>query len=158
MTVNENASEAQVVQMVWNAINEGMTLKDVHDLPDEMMEGLYAHAYDFYHKGQLEEAGTFFRFLCIYDFYNADYYMGLAAVYQLQKQFQKAADIYAVAFSLGQNDYRPVFYTGQCQLLMNKANKAKQCFELVLENCEEEAICLRAKAYLDAMQKQVNES
>lgn len=158
MTANENTSEAQVVEMVWNAVNEGLTLKDVHDLPDEMMEGLYAHAYDFYHKGQLEEAATFFRFLCIYDFYNADYYMGLAAVYQLQKQFQKAADIYAVAFSLAENDYRPVFYTGQCQLMMNKANKAKQCFELVIEHCQEETICLRAQAYLDAIQKQADVS
>ncbi len=156
MTVNDNASEAQIASMLWNAVNGGATLKDVHDLPDEMMEGLYAHAYDFYNKGQLDEAATFFRFLCIYDFYNPDYYMGLGAVYQLQKQFQKAADIYAVAFSLSQNNYRPVFFSGQCQLLMQKANKAKQCFELVTEHCQEEAFRIRAKAYLEQLQKQID--
>ncbi|WP_413735583.1 type III secretion system translocator chaperone SicA [Sodalis sp. RH21] len=153
MTVNDNAnvSEDQIADMLWNAVNSGTTLKDVHDLSDEMMEGLYAHAYAFYNKGQLDEAATFFRFLCIYDFYNPDYYMGLGAVYQLQKQFQKAADIYAVAFALAQNDYRPVFFSGQCQLLMQKANKAKQCFELVIEHSQEEAFRIRAKAYLDTI-------
>lgn len=154
MTVNDNVSEKQIADMLWNAVSGGATLKDVHDLPQEMMEGIYAHAYDFYNKGQLDEAATFFRFLCIYDFYNPDYYMGLGAVYQLQKQFQKAADIYAVAFSLAQNDYRPVFFSGQCQLLMQKANKAKQCFELVTEQCQEESFRVRAKAYLDVLQKQ----
>lgn len=33
-----------------------------------MMDGLYAHAYEFYNQGRLDEAETFFRFLCIYDF------------------------------------------------------------------------------------------
>ncbi len=149
-TIND-ADDEQLADMLWAAVNSGNTLKDVHNLPDEMMEGLYAYAYDFYNKGQLDDAATFFKFLCIYDFYNPDYYMGLAAVYQLQKQYQKAADIYAVAFSLAQNDYRPVFFSGQCQLLMQKANKAKQCFELVLEHGQDDALRIRAKAYLDTL-------
>ncbi len=45
-------------------------------------------------------------------FYNPDYTMGLAAVCQLKKQFQKACDLYAVAFTLLKNDYRPVFLPG----------------------------------------------
>ncbi|XBS70290.1 type III secretion system translocator chaperone SicA [Acerihabitans sp. KWT182] len=153
MSVNDNVSDEQMAAMLWNAVSSGATLKDVHELPDEMMEGLYAHAYDFYNKGQLDEAATFFRFLCIYDFYNPDYYMGLAAVYQLQKQFQKAADIYAVAFSLAQNDYRPVFFSGQCQLLMQKANKAKQCFELVAEHSQDETLRIKANVYLEQLNK-----
>ncbi|MGL4907467.1 MAG: type III secretion system translocator chaperone SicA, partial [Plesiomonas sp.] len=108
MSPQDNVNEEQVAEMIWAAVNEGATLKDVHGIPEEMMEGLYAHAYDFYNKGRLDEAETFFRFLCIYDFYNPDYIMGLAAVYQLKKQYQKAADLYAVAFALGKNDYRPV--------------------------------------------------
>ncbi len=32
---------------------------------------------------------TFFRFLCIYDFYNPDYTMGLAAVCQLKTISEK---------------------------------------------------------------------
>lgn len=45
-----------------------------------------------------------------------------------EKQFQKACDLYAVAFTLLKNDYRPVFFTGQCQLLMRKAAKSQTVF------------------------------
>lgn len=159
MTTNVNVkidvTDDQLADMLWTTVNSGNTLKDVHTIPDDMMEGLYAYAYDFYNKGQLDDAAIFFRFLCIYDFYNPDYYMGLAAVYQLQKQYQKAANIYAVAFSLAQEDYRPVFFSGQCQLLMQKANKAKQCFELVLEHSLDDTLKIRAKAYIDTMNTEI---
>ncbi len=67
-----------------------------------------------------------------------------------EKQFQKACDLYAVAFTLLKNDYRPVF-TGQCQLLMRKAAKARQCFELVNERTEDESLRAKALVYLEAL-------
>lgn len=147
-----------ITEMVWEAISEGATLKDIQGIPQELMEGLYAHAYEFYNKGRLDEAEAFFRFLSIYDFYNPDYIMGLAAVCQLKKQFQKACDLYAVAFSLSKNDYRPVFFTGQCQLYMRKAAKAKQCFELVCEKSSDETLCAKSQIYLDSLQEAEGES
>lgn len=153
MNPEDNVSDERIAEMVWEAVSEGATLKDVHGIPQEMMEGLYAHAYDFYHKGRLDEAEAFFRFLAIYDFYNPDYVTGLAAVYQLKKQFQKACDLYAVAFSLSKNDYRTVFFTGQCQLFMRKAAKAKQCFELVCERSSDKALLTKAQVYLESLQE-----
>ncbi|WP_077137229.1 SycD/LcrH family type III secretion system chaperone IpgC, partial [Shigella sonnei] len=106
ITENESISTAVI-----DAINSGATLKDINAIPDDMMDDIYSYAYDFYNKGRIEEAEVFFRFLCIYDFYNVDYIMGLAAIYQIKEQFQQAADLYAVAFALGKNDYTPVFHT-----------------------------------------------
>ncbi|KUM05623.1 type III secretion system translocator chaperone SicA [Chromobacterium subtsugae] len=156
MNANDNVSDDRFAEMVWEAVSGGATLKDVHGIPQDMMEGLYAHAYDFYNKGRLDDAETFFRFLCIYDFYNSDYIMGLAAVCQLKKQFQKAADLYAVAFALSKDDYRPVFFTGQCQLFLRKAAKARQCFELVCEQSADEALRAKAQVYLDTLQETEN--
>nr|WP_275956909.1 hypothetical protein [Sodalis ligni] len=39
MNVNDNVSDEQIASMLWNAVKSGVTLKDVHELPDEMMEG-----------------------------------------------------------------------------------------------------------------------
>jgi len=157
MSIVNDVREDKIAELLWNAVNSGMTLKDIHDIPPDLMEGVYAHAYNFYNKGQLDEAATFFRFLCIYDFYNPDYYLGLGAVYQLKKEYQKAADIYAVAFSLAKNDYRPIFFNGQCQLLLKKINKARQCFELVVEQSGDENLNSRAEAYLATLKKSVDE-
>ncbi len=151
MQEQNNITEEQITEMVLDAVNDSATLKDIHGIPEEMMEGLYAHAYDFYHQGRLDDAETFFRFLCMYDFYNPDYFTGLAAVYQLKKQFQKAADLYAVAFALSKNDYKTVFFNGQCQLLMGKILNAKKCFELVCQQSNDNNLCLKAKAYLDTL-------
>lgn len=145
-------SAERVAEKAWEAVSAGATLKDIHGIPEDMMEGLYAHAYDFYNKGRLDEAETFFRFLCIYDFYNPDYIMGLAAVCQLKKQFQKACDLYAVVFALSKNDYRSVFFTGQCQLFMRKAAKARQCFELVRDKSTDQALREKAIVYLESME------
>lgn len=144
----------QELDTILDAVNQGVTLKEIHGISDEQMDGLYSLAYDFYQQGRLDEAEKFFRFLCIYDFYCVDFLMGLAAVYQLKELHQKAADIYAVAFAQGDADYRPMLYAGQCQLAMGKSGKARQCFKAVLEQSGDASLRASAQAYLTVLQRQ----
>ncbi|WP_281350033.1 type III secretion system translocator chaperone SicA [Pandoraea anhela] len=146
-----DTDEGRVTSAIWNAVIAGASLKDIHGIPNETMDGLYAHAYDFYSNGQLTQAEAFFRFLCIYDFYNPEYIVGLAAVCQLKEEYQKAIDLYAMAFAVGKNDYRPVFYAGQCQMMMRNRPMARECFELVCESSCDADLRTKAKAYLDAI-------
>jgi len=141
----------QVAEQVMEAMLAGASLKDLRGISDEQMSDLYRYAFDFYEQGRLDDAERFFHFLCIYDFYNAQYWMGLAAVYQLKQNHQKAIDLYAVAFAQGKNDYRPMFYTGQCQMALGKPGKAKLCFQHVVERVEEPGMRAQAQAYLDAL-------
>ncbi len=143
--------EGSVTSAIWDAVVAGASLKDIHGIPSETMDGLYAHAYDFYSNGQLAQAEAFFRFLCIYDFYNPEYIVGLAAVCQLKEEYQKAVDLYAMAFAVGKNDYRPVFYAGQCQMMMRNMPLARECFGLVCESSSDADLRTKAKAYLDAI-------
>ena len=91
MERTDTINDDKIADMLLGCLNEQATLKDIHNIPDDMMNSLYAYAYQFYQQGKLDNAETFFQFLCMYDFYNTDYFMGLAAVYQLKKQYQKAA-------------------------------------------------------------------
>lgn len=145
--------EDQIAEEVMQAVLDGAPLKDLHGISDEQMNDLYAFAYEFYEQGRLNDAEKFFHFLCIYDFHNAQYWMGLAAVHQLKQNYQKAVDLYAVAFAQGKNDYRPMLYAGQCQLALGKAGKAKLCFEYVIERVEDRGMREQAQAYLDALSK-----
>lgn len=124
-----------------------------NEIPEDLLKGLYAHAYDFYNKGKLNDAEKFFRFLAVYDFTNPDYIIGLAAVYQLKKEYQKACDLYAVAFALEKSDLRPVFFTGQCELSMGRAEKARKCFELVNEQSNNDSLKNKAQTYLNILNK-----
>ncbi|EXU76555.1 type III secretion system translocator chaperone SicA [Erwinia mallotivora] len=133
------------------AIQNGATLKDLHGVSQETMHDVYRLAYDFYNHGKLNDAESLFRFLCIYDFYNPEYAMGLAAVYQLKKNYNKAIDFYALAYSLSEEDYRPVFYAGQCNLMLRRSVQAKKCFETVIGKCKDPTINTKAEAYLSAL-------
>lgn len=141
----------QIAEEVMQAVLDGTPLKELRGISAEQMDDLYAFAYEFYEQGRLDDAETFFHFLCIYDFYNAQYWMGLAAVHQLKRNYQKAVDLYTVAFAQGKNDYRPMLYVGQCQLALGKAGKAKLCFEHVIERVEDQGMREQAQAYLDAL-------
>lgn len=138
-----------------DAVQNGATLKDVYDVSSETMHDMYKLAYDFYHHGKLNDAKSLFRFLCIYDFYNPEYAMGLAAVYQLKKNYSKAIEFYALSYSLSKEDYRPMFYAGQCNLMLRRAVQAKKCFEVVVNRCTDQPLHEKAQAYLSAL-KEVN--
>lgn len=154
---NDEANVEKYVQeyteLVMEALEEGATLKDIEGISDEIMEGIYTYAYDFYSQGKLDEAETFFRFLCLYDFYNPDYIMGLAAVKQLQKEYVSAIDLYALAYIYANEDYLPVFYAGQCNLALNEQEKAICCFQLIIEKSKESELVKKATGYLASLQK-----
>lgn len=142
---------ADLTQELTAAILRGETMAAIRGVSGEQMDTLYAFAHRFYEQGRLEEAERFFHFLCIYDMYNAEYWIGYAAVKQLQGQFQRAIDVYAVAFQQARSDYRPMFYTGQCHLALGRPGKAKLCFEYALEALSQEDLRAQAQSYLDAL-------
>ncbi|KVD78019.1 chaperone protein SicA [Burkholderia sp. ABCPW 14] len=154
MDLNNNVGDAELERMtsaLLEAVQNGATLKDLQGVPQDLMDGIYAFAYRFYQQGKLDDAEVFFRFLCIYDFYNTEYALGLAAVCQLKKNYQKAIDLYALAFSLSENDYRPMFHTGQCHLMMGKAALARRCFNVVIERSNDDCLRKKAASYLSGL-------
>ncbi|MDE1196460.1 MAG: type III secretion system translocator chaperone SicA [Pseudomonas sp.] len=151
MNSSKQKEQDRVAQRVAEAVLQGATLMDLRGVCAEQMDGLYAYAYEFYQQGRLDDAEKFFHFLCIYDFYNAQYWTGLAAVHQLKQNYQKAIDLYAVAFAQSTGDYLPMFCSGQCQLALGKAGKAKACFEGVAESSTNEDLRQQAGIYLAAL-------
>lgn len=149
--INDENSIIQYSESLLEAIQNGATLKDVNGVSNDTMNDVYKLAYDFYHHGKLNDAESLFRFLCIYDFYNPEYAMGLAAVYQLKKDYQKAIDFYALSYSLSKDDYRPMFYAGQCNLMQRRVVQARKCFEIVSDRSSDEILNQRANTYLLAL-------
>ena len=136
-----------------DALRHGATLKDVQNVPQQTMDGLYGHAYQFYRQGRLDDAEALFRVLCVYDFRNPEYALGLGAVCQLKQRYAQAIDLYALAFMLAERDYRPLFHIGQCHLLLGRAPRARDCFARVAEEAEDASLRQRAASYLDGLDR-----
>ncbi|VTR36369.1 Salmonella invasin chaperone [Serratia fonticola] len=54
--------------------------------------------------------------------------LALGAVNQLKKNYQKACDLYALAYVIAKDNFSPIFYSGQCQLLMGKLCQSHAVF------------------------------
>lgn len=141
----------EMAQLLLEGAQSGAAIKDLKGVSDDMLEGVYAYAHRFYTDGRLDEAETFFRFLYLYDFYNGDYALGLAAVLQMKKQYAKAIDMYALAYALLKRDERPMLHVGQCHLALGKLAMARGCFETVLLRSTNPDLAARAKVYLQAL-------
>ncbi|MFI8718502.1 SycD/LcrH family type III secretion system chaperone [Stenotrophomonas sp. NPDC077464] len=147
----EQAQLDQMAQLLFEGAQTGAAIKDLKGVSDDLLESVYAYAHRFYTDGRLDEAETFFRFLYLYDFYNGDYALGLAAVLQMKKEYAKAIDMYALAYALLKGDERPMLHVGQCHLAMGKLAMAKGCFETVQLRSTDPALLARARVYLQAL-------
>lgn len=143
--------EARTTRLILEGLQAGATLKDLKGVSSEMLESVYALAHRFYQNGQLDDAETFFRFLCLYDFYNAEYALGLGAVLHLKRDYDKAISMYAVAQTLDLQDDRPMFHVGQCHLALGKLRQARECFEGVAARAAGSELGDRADVYLQAL-------
>lgn len=150
MSEKENMQQrSEVEKKLELAASLGVSLGEMHGISKSTLEGIYAYAYDFYDKGRLDDAEVFFKFLCIYDFENANYIRGYAAVNQLKKEYQRAYDLYWISFNFDKsNDYTVVLFMGQCQLCLKNKEGARECFQLIMNNSDDEALKEKANAYL----------
>lgn len=140
---------SEVEEKLELAASLGVSLGEMHGISKSTLEGIYAYAYDFYDKGRLDDAEVFFKFLCIYDFENADYIRGYAAVNQLKKEYQRAYDLYWISFNFDKsNDYTVILFMGQCQLCLKNKEGARECFQLIINGSDDEALKEKANAYL----------
>ncbi|WP_350262615.1 SycD/LcrH family type III secretion system chaperone (plasmid) [Pantoea sp. BJ2] len=142
---------AQMASMLMEYVQKGVMLKDIEGVSNESMEEMYACAYHFYRENKLDEAENLFKMLCMYDLNNADYVIGLGAVHQIKKNYQRACDFYALAHVMAVNDLHPMFYGGQCNLLMGNTAKALQCFDMVISNSQDDTLVTKARVYMDTI-------
>ncbi|WP_345829413.1 type III secretion system translocator chaperone SicA [Erwinia sp. HDF1-3R] len=157
-TMEGNITENEAELIMTATMEHGATLREIHGIPDDVMENIYAHAYQYYKEGRLDEAENFFNFLCMYDLKNPDYFIGLGAVNQLKKNYIKACDFYSLAYVMSEDNFNPVFHSGQCQLLMGNVIKALQCFDIICQRCTDEKLVIKAKIYMDTIRQNKDES
>lgn len=148
--MNEEQLE-RLFDTVIDGIQAGATFKDMYSVSSDTMEAIYSQAFDFYQQGRLDEAESLFRLLCVYDFYNVDYALGLGAVFQLKKDYSKALDVYAMAYTISGGDHRAMLCAGECNLLLRRMGKARRCFEMLAGEDVDLRVHKKAAAYLQVM-------
>lgn len=150
-TANESGVDTAMIGDIFRAVTNGITLKEICGIPENVMQAIYAHAYDFYQRGRIDDARIFFEFLCVQDIYNADYAMGMAAVHHQKKDYRKALQMYTLSGALNPDNIGAEFHAGQCSLFLKDRQRAAACFTSVIESAAPAAMKKQAQAYLLAI-------
>ena len=100
-----------------HALSKGENLALLHGLTPDILDRIYAYAFDYHEKGNITDAEIYHKFLCIYAFENHEYLKGFASVCQSKKKYQQAYDLYKLSYDyFPYDDYSVIYRVGQCQI------------------------------------------
>ncbi|EHV9685636.1 SycD/LcrH family type III secretion system chaperone VcrH [Vibrio parahaemolyticus] len=109
-------------------LEEGGTLKMLHDVSAETIEHIYAVGYNFFQSGKIEQAAKVFQLLSMLDHYQARFFIGLGAARQELGEYLQAIDAYSYAALVDINDPRPPFHSAECHLKLEQLTEAESGF------------------------------
>ncbi|MDW1846006.1 SycD/LcrH family type III secretion system chaperone VcrH [Vibrio sp. Vb2110] len=109
-------------------LEEGGTLKMLHDVSQDTIEHIYAVGYNFFQSGKIEQAAKVFQLLSMLDHYQARFFIGLGAARQELGEYLQAIDAYSYAALVGVNDPRPPFHSAECHLKLEQLTEAESGF------------------------------
>ncbi|ENB2047474.1 SycD/LcrH family type III secretion system chaperone VcrH [Vibrio alginolyticus] len=109
-------------------LEEGGTLKMLHDVSQDTIEHIYAVGYNFFQSGKIEQAAKVFQLLSMLDHYQARFFIGLGAARQELGEYLQAIGAYSYAALVDVNDPRPPFHSAECHLKLEQLTEAESGF------------------------------
>ncbi|EGR0921151.1 CesD/SycD/LcrH family type III secretion system chaperone [Vibrio parahaemolyticus] len=109
-------------------LEEGGTLKMLHDVSADTIEHIYAVGYNFFQSGKIEQAAKVFQLLSMLDHYQARFFIGLGAARQELGEYLQAIDAFSYAALVDINDPRPPFHSAECHLKLEQLTEAESGF------------------------------
>lgn len=148
------------IKELYEKLDGGLTtVSEMNGITPEELEAVYALAYDYYRTGRTDDAETLFRFLTTFDHLNEKYWMGMAAIFQVKKDFKRASESYAlVSGVLNIHNVRAPYYAAECFLALGDRKNALSALGHVKEFADtktEEGRTYKAKAI--RLEKLINE-
>ena len=109
---------------------QGCSVADLAGVDKKHLEALYALAYQLYQSKNFDDAASIFRALCLYDYNEIKYFMGLGGCEQALGNYKKAADIYSLASVVSDLvDPEPMYYAAVCLLKAGEKENAVAALE-----------------------------
>ena len=116
-----------------NMLDHGVSPSETLKIPDEIMEGLYAEAYNLYNQGKYQDATYLFKFLVMMKGREYKYVLGLAATMHMKKEWVTAATMYEMASLLDRNNPVPLYHASDCYINAEMLPKAIEALERAIE-------------------------
>ncbi|MCB1112444.1 MAG: SycD/LcrH family type III secretion system chaperone [Chlamydiales bacterium] len=129
---NERLSISNEIQdLVKQLAADESGVSAIAELSQESKDALYAVAYSHYQSGKYKEAVVFFQLLTGVDTLNASYWKGLAATFQMMKDFERAVEAYSIVaiFDEKEVDPMPHYHAAQCLHSLGQLERGMQALK-----------------------------
>ncbi|MBS0634480.1 MAG: SycD/LcrH family type III secretion system chaperone [Verrucomicrobia bacterium] len=151
----------ETLQDMYKAVKQGIMPKQMLNMNDETLEGLYTQAYILYNQGKYQDASFIFVILVLLDPNQQKYQLGSAACLHRMGKYEKAAQIYLICSALDQSNPLPHFHAADCYIKINALPLAEMCLNNTIECCgqkkEYEVVKERALLMLTAVKQELAE-
>ena len=134
---------------IFDAIASGIPVKDtLPDGVDELIENFYGLASSLYDDEEYEKAARLFGVLCLLDYREPKYSIGVGACMQCLKRYEQAIFCYMHTTMTDINDPKAAFYGGECSLAIGDIKSAMEFYSYAstAKNEDEQSKIYREKA------------
>ncbi len=135
--LNGPPTKEEMDKIVSDIFEKDMLPKDAIGIPDDVMEGIYAHAYRTYNVGKYHNAAQLFRLLIMLNALEPKYVLGLAACHHLLGQYDNALMMYMVVEVLNPKDPMPNYHSADCYIRIEMQEDALEQMQKALTKCGE---------------------
>ncbi len=150
----ESVAETIMARMmvVKSILEDGYTRADFAGISDQEIEAGYAKAYQLIDAGQAAKAEELLVVLCQLDHYQSRLWMALGVARQMQRNYQKACEAYAVAGMHDTSNPHLPIRVAECFMAQRRwqdaADAAEGCQLMCGDNPEHEPLRKRAETIL----------
>jgi len=150
----------QVNQITAKGIREAASPKEMLGISDAMVEGIYGQAYRLYNTGKYKDAAQLFRLLIMANAAESKYSLGLGACLHMLKEYQAAAEIYAICAVMDPDNPIPFYHASDCFTHLNDPGSALVSLQMALDRIREkpayQTLKDRIQLSIDTLKKEIN--
>lgn len=147
----------KMVQTIEDAFLRGIPVRQSLGINDDTMEALYSQGHRLYSTRKYERAAKLFQALAFLDPKDFRYMLGVAASFQLGKEYEKAIGWYLALSILDTSSPLPFYYISDCFLKQNEYLASLDFLKKTVERCGDVALYKNLKAKATMMMEPLEE-
>ncbi|WP_281645916.1 SycD/LcrH family type III secretion system chaperone [Parendozoicomonas sp. Alg238-R29] len=117
-------------------LQDGVTIAQHKNIPDEVLEGIYGIAYGYFQTGKYKEAHDMFLYLSFHNHNSAKYLAGLGAACFRMGKPEQAIEPLKNATKMDKADPGPALNLAHAFEAMGETGKARSALSMVISRCE----------------------
>lgn len=125
----------KIAETIGNAVLKGIPVKDSLGLNEDTMECLYSQGHRLFSTHKYAQAAKLFQVLYLLDPSDLRYALGIAASFQLGKDYEKAIGWYLALAVLDEDSPLPFYYISDCFLKQNEVAASLDFLQKTVERC-----------------------